>query len=68
MQHDHALASFEALMQAPGLLAEAREHSGQHDMTRAQAVNYMIGQRWPDLPERQAYEAAAAHYDVELPA
>lgn len=67
-QIDHARASFHALMFAPGLLAEAREHSGQHDMGREQAVGYMVGQRWPDLTEREAYAAAAARYDVELPA
>lgn len=67
-QHfDHAAASFEVLMYAPGLLAEAREHSGRHDMSRQQAVGFIIGQRWPNLPEREAYAAAARRYDVALP-
>ena len=64
---DHAAAAYEALTHAPGLLAEAREHSGRHDMPANQAVGYMVGQRWPNLPERQAFEAAARHYDVVLP-
>lgn len=66
-QFDHAEAAHAALMGAPGLLAEAREHSGSHNMTAAQAVGYMVGQRWPHLPERAAFAAAARHYDVALP-
>jgi hypothetical protein len=54
-------------MNAPGLLAEAREHSGQHDMSRERAVGYIVSQRWPNLPERAAYAAAARQYDVTLP-
>lgn len=65
---DHAQAAFEALMQAPGLLAEAREHSGIHNLPARHAVGYVIGQRWPHLPEREAFAAAARHYEIELPA
>lgn len=67
---DHAAASFAVLMGAPGLLAEAREISNDtgYRMTRTQAVHVIIAARWPNLTEREAYAAAARHYDVELPA
>lgn len=68
MSNDHAQACFEALMQAPGLLAEAREHSGVLNMPPRHAVGYIIGQRWPHLTERDAFAAAARHYEIELPA
>lgn len=64
---DHATASFQILMNASGVLAEARDVSGRHDMTPAEAVNFIISRRWPDLPEREAFAAMARRYDVELP-
>ena len=66
-QFDHARACFDALVGVTGITSEAREHSGQHDMDDHAAVRYIIGQRWPDLRERDAYAAAARRYDVQLP-
>lgn len=68
MIHDHAQTSFDALLHAPGLLAEAREHSGILNMPARLAVAYIIGQRWPHLAEREAFAAAARYYEIELPA
>lgn len=67
---DHARASFDALAACPAIRAEAREITNDtgYRMTREQAVNVIIAARWPNLPEREAYAAAARHYDVELPA
>lgn len=65
---DLATLHRQALMYAPGILAEAREIRDDDSITPEQALDVIIGARWPDLPEREAYAACAARYDVELEA
>lgn len=64
---DHAEASSTALMANEAIQAEARAVYGNH-LTPAQCLCRVIAARWPHLPEREAYAAAAEHYEVALPA
>jgi len=64
---DHAAAAHYALSQCEAIQAEARAVYGDH-LTNDQCVDRVIAARWPNLPERAAYAAAADHYEVELPA
>ena len=67
-QRDLARESFDALIGAVGITAEARELSGDQSLTDEQALNLILDRRFGHLPERQAHIACAARYDVELPA
>lgn len=63
-QHfDHAAASRAVLARCEAIQAEARSVYGDH-LTNSQCVDRVIAARWPNLPERQAYAAAFAHYDL----
>lgn len=63
---DHATAARQALAANDAIQAEARSVYGD-DLTNQQCLDRVIAARWPNLPEREAYEAAAERYEVELP-
>jgi hypothetical protein len=64
-QTDHASAMRQALEANEGIRAEARSVYGDQ-LTPAQCLDRVIEARWPNLPERAAYAAAADHYDVNV--
>lgn len=64
---DHAAASQAVLSRCCAIQAEARSVYGDH-LTPNQCLARVIAARWPNLPEREAYAAAAHGYEVELPA
>lgn len=65
-QFDHAAGCRAALAANESIQAEARSVYGDH-LTDDECLDRVIAVRWPHLPERQAYEAAAHRYDVTLP-
>lgn len=65
-QFDHASAARHALAANFAIQAEARAVYGDN-LTDQQCLDRVIAARWPDLPEREAYAAAAHRYDVDLP-
>jgi len=67
-QRDLASERFNALVGAFGITAEAREIRNDDSLTDEQALHVILEARWPDLPEREAHEACARRYGVELPA
>jgi len=64
---DHAQMMFDALAANESIQAEARSVYGDQ-LTDAQCVNRVIETRWPNLRERDAYAAAANHYEVAVSA
>jgi hypothetical protein len=64
---DHAAASRAALSRSCAIQAEARSVYGDQ-LTADQCLDRVIAARWPNLPEREAYAAAARRYEIELPA
>lgn len=66
-QRDLARENFDALIGAPGITAEAREFRNDNSLTDEQALHIILEARWGHLPERQAHEACARRYDVQLP-
>lgn len=64
---DHAAACARALAANCSIQAEARSVYGDH-LTEQQCLERVVAARWPNLPERDAHAAAAAHYEIDLPA
>ena len=64
--YDEALAYRTVLAANFAIQVEARVVYGDN-LTDQQCLDRVIAARWPNLPERDAYLAAAAHYEVELP-
>lgn len=58
---DHAQMMRQALEANEAIRAEARSVYGDH-LTPSQCLDRVIEVRWPNLPERQAYAAAAYRY------
>lgn len=64
--YDEASAYRDALAANFFIQAEARAVYGD-PLSDGECLDRVIAARWPNLPERDAYLAAAAHYEVELP-
>lgn len=65
IQFDHAALMRQALEANEAIRAEARDVYGDH-LSPGQCLDRIIEARWPNLPERAAYAAAAYRYEVEV--